>query len=145
MPNKCAFKKLIQFISASCNSTYEMDTVSHKIEEIKSKIKSITKNNDYLNFELDYLFDQRWANLEPTYEKISLVHCTPKPDSSCAADVPQSIVRDDKFTHEEYIDLTREIGCSLKLKKTPSGKVKKPINRNRKSKFLITLKPNTTS
>ena len=113
-----------------------MDTVSNKIKEIKSKIKSITKNNDYLNFELDYLFDQRWANLEPTYEKISLVDCEPK------AEVQSPIKRGDKFTHEEYINLTREIGSSLKSKKAPVGKVKKTIIRNKKSKFLITLKTN---
>lgn len=48
-----------------------------KIDEIKSKIKAVTKNNALIDFELEYLFDQRWANLEPTYEKISLLEADP--------------------------------------------------------------------
>ena len=61
----------------SCNSSYEHETVANKIEEIKSRIKAVTKSNALIDFELEYLFDQRWANLEPTYEKISLVDADP--------------------------------------------------------------------
>lgn len=75
-PNKCSFRKLLQSITTSCNSSYESETVANKIEEIKLKIKSVTKNNALVDFELDYLFDQRWANIEPSYENISLLQST---------------------------------------------------------------------
>ena len=72
IPNKCTFKKLINLIIASSNFSHESDTCLNKIEEIKAKIKTITKNNPLINYELAYMFDQRYVNLEPAYEKISL-------------------------------------------------------------------------
>jgi len=51
------------------------------------------RNNALVDFELDYLFDQRWANLEPVYEKVSLVD-----EVACM--------------EEEFVDLTR--GCKRK-------------------------------
>ena len=71
------FKKLMQSIISNCNFSSEFDTTTTKIEEIKNKLKSVAKNNALINFELDYLFDQRRTNLEPTYEKISLVNFDP--------------------------------------------------------------------
>jgi hypothetical protein len=71
IPNKLAFKKLLQTFIASSN--IENETISSKIDEIKAKIKQTLKNNAFINMELDYLFDQRHANLEPTFEKISLL------------------------------------------------------------------------
>lgn len=90
LPNKYAFKKLIQSIITSTNSQLTPnDTISNKIDEIKSKIKSITKNNPTINLELDNLFDKRLLNIEPVYESINLTddigHCD---------------------AHEEFIDLT---------------------------------------
>jgi hypothetical protein len=74
IPNKCSFKKLLQstIIANSDLLLTETDTFSAKIEEIKSRIRTITKNNPLINLELDYLFDQRFVNLEPVYEKVSL-------------------------------------------------------------------------
>ena len=82
MPNKVTFKKLMQSIISNCNFSSEFDTTTTKIEEIKNKLKSVAKNNALINFELDYLFDQRRTNLEPTYEKISLVNFDPNNDDS---------------------------------------------------------------
>ena len=72
IPNKCTFRKLIQSIAASCTGSYETETVSNKIEDIKSKVKSISKSNPLIDFEIENLFDQRWANLEPVYENVAL-------------------------------------------------------------------------
>ncbi len=95
MPNKCTFKKLLGSIHAACNASYETETVANKIEDIKARIKSVAglRNNALVDFELDYLFDQRWANLEPVYEKVSLVD-----EVACM--------------EEEFVDLTR--GCKRK-------------------------------
>jgi hypothetical protein len=96
VPNKCTFKKLLGSIHAACNASYETETVANKIEDIKARIKSVAglRNNALVDFELDYLFDQRWANLEPAYEKVSLVD-----EVAC-------------LEEEEFVDLTR--GCKPK-------------------------------
>ena len=100
IPNKLAFKKLLQtFIASSNNVALEKETISSKIEEIKAKIKQIFKNNAFINMELDYLFDQRHANLEPTYEKISLLEETNKEPNTISNDINIKI-------ENEFIDLT---------------------------------------
>jgi hypothetical protein len=71
--NKCALKKIIQMIIANATITNETDKLSNKIDEIKARLKTITKNNQFFIAEFDYLFDQRLANPEPVYESISLV------------------------------------------------------------------------
>jgi hypothetical protein len=73
VPNKYAFKKLVQKIISSVNYLTDADTPITKIEEIKAKVKEITKNNGIVNMELDYFFDQRLSNMQSSYEKISLV------------------------------------------------------------------------
>lgn len=107
IPNKSTFKKLIQLIVSTANLASESDTVQNRIDEIKAKIKAITKNNSLINSELDYLFDQRWANLEPSYEKISLV-----PNS-----MNMSSEDSNKYMNEEFIDLSSEYPSDYGTKK----------------------------
>jgi hypothetical protein len=73
VPNKYAFKKLVQKIVSSVNYLTDADTPTTKIEEIKTKVKEITKNNGIVNMELDYFFDQRLSNMQSSYEKITLL------------------------------------------------------------------------
>ena len=100
MPNKCSFKKLLQstIIANSDLLLTETSTFSTKIEEIKSRIRTITKNNPLINLELDYLFDQRFVNLEPVFEKVSLTHATD-------LELKKSDVA--LFLNQEFIDLTQ--------------------------------------
>jgi len=131
VPNKCTFRKLITSINAACNASYENETVANKIEDIKAKIKSVAglRNNTLIEFELEYLFDQRWANLEPTYEKISLVD-----ELDCL--------------DEEYIDLTqgfRKRTSDILIAENCTGKVKtkKPMGGGRvksANKIMVTMK-----
>lgn len=90
IPNKCAFKKMIQSIQSTSEQTLESNQFKQIIDDIKSKINASTKNNQLIYDELEYLFDQRNANLEPVYEKISLV----------------DMEKVDMFLNEEFIDLT---------------------------------------
>jgi hypothetical protein len=117
IPNKCSFKKLLQstIIANSDLLLTETDTFSAKIEDIKSRIRTITKNNPLINLELDYLFDQRFVNLEPVYEKVSLVNSESDLEKYCCTD-------DDTFScmNAEHIDLTQVNSLSI----SGSSKVK---------------------
>ena len=118
IPNKHAFKRLIQSIISCSNS--ESDKISNKLEEIKTKIKLVTKNNALINIELDYLFDQRNTNLQPVYEKISLV----KNEGEDSAMINTFVIK----TDEEFIDLTD----GLNLQATNN----KPKKSNSKPKYV---------
>ena len=137
IPNKCTFKKLIHLIMSSSNFSTESDTCLNRIDEIKTKIKSITKNNPLINSELDFMFDQRYANLEPTYEKISLV----SKETTNADELTTGLFTNDELNadilkekkndslllkasresdtefDEEYIDLTNEYPTDYGTKK----------------------------
>lgn len=136
IPNKCTFKKLVQSITAACNTSYESETVANKIEDIKSKIKTVTKNNALIDIELDYLFDQRWTNLKPVYEKINL------------ADEPIEEIKMEYHVRDlagEYIDLTGGVKQQLVAKANNNGKTKKkPIAKgkyeSKKNKLIVTMK-----
>ncbi len=128
IPNKCTFKKFIQSINASCNLSLESDTFKTKIEDIKTKIKSTTKNNELIHDELDYLFDQRCANLEPAYEKISLIDLHPVNTNNISLNDEKNIFKMQHSIDEEFIDLTNvnRSGCCLQEnKKTIASKTKK--------------------
>ncbi|CAF0880957.1 unnamed protein product [Brachionus calyciflorus] len=121
IPNKAAFKKLLQSIISLSNFSSEIDTTVSKIDYIKSKVKSVTKNNALINFDLDFLFDQRNANLEPVYEKISLVESRE----------PKELRENDKEYRqqdEEYIDLTTSFTNNINKKSTK-------ITKNKASKI----------
>lgn len=121
--NKCTFKKLINLIISSSNFSHESDTCMNKIDEIKARIKAITKNNPLVNYELEYMFDQRYVNLEPAYEKVSLVNKDFQPDLLSSGlftndELNGDVLREKKdpaMSNEsldefdsEYIDLTNE-------------------------------------
>lgn len=128
VPNKCTFKKLIQSVISIAGFSTEFDTISNKIEDIKSRIKSATKNNALINLELDYLFDQRNANLEPTYEKISLVDtCLNDNETENSA---SNTFNEHKSLHEEYIDLTHvsPVDCAAAKKLSKISKSKNANN-----------------
>jgi hypothetical protein len=125
IPNKLTFKKLLQSIISNCNFSSETGTVFTKLEEIKSKLKSIGKNNSFMNFELEYLFDQRYANLEPIYESLSLVNVDQNQQQSSGGGTagdqaattsavlmePQTSdesVIDKRRLNQEFIDLSNE-------------------------------------
>jgi hypothetical protein len=79
MPNKCAFKKLLQSTLCVCSNLVlmnEYQTYTKKIDELKTKIKTHTKNNPQIIAELEYLFDQRHVNIEPVHEKLRIVNLT---------------------------------------------------------------------
>lgn len=95
IPNRSAFRKLLQSLISLANFSSNMDTSFGKVEYIKSKIRSATKNNALVNIDLDHLFDQRFVNIEPMFEKISLIETNLKKLSNS--------------TDHEFIDLTLKI------------------------------------
>lgn len=115
LPTKSAFKKLVQSIIAT--SSFETDTVQTKLDEIKAKLRSVCKNNAaFINVELDYLFDQRWPNLEPSFEAISLVA---KSDSTSATTSTTTMDASlaDKYRDHECISLSAECPIDFGTKK----------------------------
>ena len=92
IPNRSAFRKLLQSLISLASFSSNMDTSFGKLEYIKSKIRSATKNNALVNIDLDHLFDQRYVNIEPIYEKISLTEQNSKKFSNSI--------------EQEFIDLT---------------------------------------
>jgi hypothetical protein len=108
MPNRCSFKKLLQstVVVAAGDLTTETDTLASKIEEIKTRIRTLTKNNPLINLELEYLFDQRFVNLEPVYERVSLASCELETEK---LDRPGETDENDvkAFFNCEHIDLTQ--------------------------------------
>lgn len=135
---------MIQSIVASCNLSLESDTFKTIIEDIKTKIKSSTKNNALIHDELDYLFDQRCTNLETVYEKVSLVdYDQAKYDQ----------FKSDHSLNEEFIDLTNNLSTNKlkkpnntkirntnKVDKSISNKMTNSNNNNKCDKFVISLK-----
>jgi hypothetical protein len=126
--NKCTFKKLINLIISSSNFSHESDTCMNKIDEIKARIKAITKNNPLINYELEYMFDQRYVNLEPSYEKISLLNKEVQLDPLTTTlftseDLNNEILKDKKPKESsteydaEFIDLTNEYPLDYGSKK----------------------------
>lgn len=98
--NRCAFKKLVQLIIANSAIMNETDKLSNKIDEIKMRLKTITKNNHGIQADYDGLFDVRLNNTnhngEHVYECISLVD---------DEDVQETkLANDQQF---EFIDLTK--------------------------------------
>ncbi len=84
--NKCTLKRLLQSIITTCLSNIQLNNDNDALKqckhyqqqqiigEIKNKIKSSTKNNPLINYELDYVFDQCLTNVQVQHEKVSLVH-----------------------------------------------------------------------
>ncbi len=112
---------MIQSVCASCNLSLESDTFKAKIEDIKLKINSSTKQNELIYDELNYLFDQRCANLEPAFERVSLV------------DVKNDQNNENDNIHEEFIDLTN-VNCLNIKNKSANKKIK--FKNNDKSEKL---------
>jgi hypothetical protein len=100
--NKCAFKTLIQLIINTSTIITEQGKMSTKIDEIRNKLKSVTKNNQFLIYEFDYLFDQRFSNFEPVYETLSLVD--KNETSNACGDGGLSVNEDENVV--EFIDFT---------------------------------------
>lgn len=75
MANKCALKKLLQMIANASSAIAEEGAVkmSGKLDEIRAKLKTVTRNNQTLMHDFERLFDQRLAIDEPVYEIVSLV------------------------------------------------------------------------
>ncbi|RMZ93078.1 hypothetical protein BpHYR1_011481, partial [Brachionus plicatilis] len=120
IPNRSTFRKLLQSIISLGNFSSSMDTSISKMEYIKSKIRSLTKNNALVNIDLDHLFDQRFANVEPIYEKISLAEANLENFSTST------------LVDQEFIDLTFKTSDSNKKNvkhfKNKHGKNSKKIN-----------------
>lgn len=114
IPNRSTFRKLLQSLISLGNYSSSMDTSLGKMEYIKTKIRSVTKNNALVNIDLDHLFDQRFVNIETVYEKISLAQSDLKysPD-------------------QEFIDLTTKSNETNKQKgKNFKNKRKKNSKKN---------------
>lgn len=80
--NKCALKKLLQMIANASSAIAEEGAVkmTSKLDEIRVRLKTVTRNNQTLMHSFERLFDQRVAVDEPVYEIVSLVNAeTPKP------------------------------------------------------------------
>jgi hypothetical protein len=89
-----------------------------KIEELKAKINMITKNNPLINYELDYLFDQRNANLQPVYEEISLVDSFSDFSKQANDSLNEQFDFDPSvYLNEEVIDLSEQYPVDYGSKK----------------------------
>lgn len=73
--NKCALKKLLQMMANASSAIAEEGAIkmSVKLDEIRAKLKTVTRNNQTLMHEFERLFDRRLAVDEPVLELISLV------------------------------------------------------------------------
>lgn len=74
------------------------------------------------------MFDQRCANLEPAYEKISLIDLHPVNTNNISLNDEKNIFKMQHSIDEEFIDLTNvnRSGCCLQEnKKTIASKTKK--------------------
>jgi hypothetical protein len=153
---------LVQLIISDCDFlAAQNSTVSSKIDDIKSKIKAVTKNNALILCELDYLFDQRSINSKPLFEKVSIVDqmetsqssfpkvssFISKQDSSsnlCSYMVNETVSEvndDEKISTNEFIDLTNELQtengtkkCTCKCHSLIKENVKE--NPSKQSNFL---------
>lgn len=121
IPNKCTLKKLVQSIQTTSElSLVESDQFKQIIDDVKVKISASTKNNQFICDELEYLFDQRKANLQPVYEKINL----------CERE------RMSRLIDEEFVDLTqsnRFVTSAASTNVNSNGKTS--IKRNTKRKM----------
>lgn len=86
MSNKAAFKRLLQLIITNCsknlnfnnNSNYVLKECQKNqqeqiVNDIKAKIKTLTKNNRLICYHLDNLFNQT-NQFNPQFEKINLIN-----------------------------------------------------------------------
>jgi hypothetical protein len=118
VPNKSAFKKLIQSIIVSSTEYSDQETTRTKIEELKAKINMITKNNPLIIYELDYLFDQRNVNLQPVYEEISLVDSLSDFSKQANDSLNEQLDLDPSiYLNEELIDLSEQYPIDYGSKK----------------------------
>jgi hypothetical protein len=107
--NKCSMKRLLQSIISTCSSNlpitndnnflkqcqhYQQQQI---INEIKTKVKSSTKNNPLVSHNLDYLFDQQFTNIKPQYESVHLIKEIPHVDDC----------NDDSLLYE-HVDLSKD-------------------------------------
>jgi hypothetical protein len=107
--NKCSMKRFLQSIISTCSSNlpitndnnflkqcqhYQQQQI---INEIKTKVKSSTKNNPLVSHNLDYLFDQQFTNIKPQYESVHLIKEIPNIDS----------LNDDLLLYE-HVDLSKD-------------------------------------
>jgi hypothetical protein len=97
--NKSALKKLLQLMANAPSTIAEepgVEKMGVKLDEMRAKLKTVTRNNHALMSEFERLFNQRMVLDEPVYETISL-------DGVDAAPLP--LVVDGQVV--ELVDLTK--------------------------------------
>ena len=113
-------KRLLQSLISTCSSNlpitndndflkqcqhYQQQQI---INEIKTKIKSSTKNNPLVSHNLDYLFDQQFTNIKPQYEHVSLVKESNPSASKNNDAIIENQINSNEYYSYEYVDLSKD-------------------------------------